>query len=99
LLSHNQPVTSLAWSPQKNVLISAADDNTIKLWNLQQYQQQATITQNVVTQSITAGGKMIVAWSQDGKYVAVANTGASADASKIYVNVYTGDLSGPPPGY
>jgi serine/threonine protein kinase len=99
LLGHDQPVTSLAWSPQKNVLVSAANDNTVKLWNLQQYQQQAAITQNVVTQSTTSGTQMIVAWSQDGKYVAIANTGINADYSKIYVNLYAGDLSGPPPGY
>jgi serine/threonine protein kinase len=99
LLGHNQPVTSLAWSTQKNVLVSAADDGTIKLWNLQQYRQQATIMRNVVTQSITAASGMIVAWSQDGKYVAIANTGTNADNSKVYINIYTGDLSGPAPGY
>jgi WD40 repeat protein len=42
---------------------------------------------------------MLVAWSQDGKYVAIANAGESADLSKEYVGVYTGDLSGTAPGY
>jgi serine/threonine protein kinase len=99
LLGHNQPVASLAWSPQKNVLVSSANDNTVKLWNLQQYQQQATIMQNVVTQSITSGNDTIVACSQDGKYIAIANTGQSEDFSKEYISIYTGDLSGLAPDY
>jgi serine/threonine protein kinase len=99
LLGHNQPVTSLAWSPQKNVLASASDDNTVKLWNLQQYQQQAAITQNVVSQTINGGSNMLAAWSQDGKYIAIANAGESADLAKEYIGVYTSDLSGTAPAY
>ena len=35
LKGHTEPVLSVAWSPDGNIIASGSDDKTIKLWNKQ----------------------------------------------------------------
>ena len=69
LLGHNQPVSSLAWSPATtNILASAGQDNQVMLWDIRAIQQgQASQDQPKAKKQFTATGIVLLAWSPDGK--------------------------------
>jgi serine/threonine protein kinase len=104
LLGHNTAVQVLAWSPRANILASSGStgDNQVFLWDIDSAYQQKNPTP---THTSTAGfdltpNGLLVAWSPDGKVLAIANTVARNVANNPYVLlVYKGDLSGPAPGY
>jgi eukaryotic-like serine/threonine-protein kinase len=104
LLGHNTAVQVLAWSPSANILASSGStgDNQVFLWDIDSaYQQKNSTPTHTATAvfDLTPNG-LLVAWSPDGKMLAIANTVASNIANTPYVLlVYKGDLSGPAPGY
>ena len=95
---HNKQVTALAWSPQSNVLASASDDNRVKLWNIQQYPLHTTVTKATVTHTFQSVN-MLLAWSTDGKYLAIGNSSSQGAFSFNTIDIYTSDLSRTAPGY
>jgi serine/threonine protein kinase len=104
LLGHNTAVQVLAWSPSANILASSGStgDNQVFLWDIDSaYQQKNSTPTHTATAvfDLTPNG-LLVAWSPDGKMLAIANTVARNIANNPYVLlVYKGDLSGPAPGY
>src|SRR5579885_1379615 len=101
LQGHFRPVTSLAWSPQQNMLASVSDDDSVLLWNVEQlYQQRASTAKPkpAATQMVEAGGSMTLGWSPDGKMLAVTNTNGKA-FTDFGITLYTQDLSQRAPGY
>ena len=101
LQGHFKPVTSLAWSPQKNMLASVSDDASLLLWDIEQlYQQRSATTRPMPTanQTIALGTTMLLGWSPDGKMLAVANSNLEA-FKNTGITIYAGDLSRPAPGY
>lgn len=98
ILGHNQQVTALAWSPRSNVLASASDDGRVKLWDIQQYQLHMTVTKSTATHDFPAVN-MLLAWSPDGKYLAIGNSNSQGALSYNTIDIYTSDLGGTAPGY
>ncbi len=99
LQGHFQPVTSLAWSPQQNMLASVADDRSILLWDVEQLQQQrASSATPKANKVVDVGVSMLLGWSPDGKMLAVANTGGDL-LKNDSIAIYTNTLSGSAPGY
>ena len=109
LLGHNRPVSSLAWSPTTtNILASAGQDDQVMLWDIQAIQQgQASQDQPKAKKQFTATGTVLLAWSPDGKDLAIGNPtflipnlnnpDPNMVATTMYV--YTGDLRDFAPGY
>jgi serine/threonine protein kinase len=104
LLGHNSAVQVLAWSPRANILASSGStgDNQVFLWDIDSAYQQKNSTPTHTSTALfdlTPNG-ILVAWSPDGKMLAIANTRANNIANTPYVLlVYKGDLTGPAPGY
>ncbi|HEU5230573.1 MAG TPA: serine/threonine-protein kinase [Ktedonobacteraceae bacterium] len=101
LQGHFRPVTSLAWSPQQNMLASVSDDQSVLLWDVEQlYQQRASTAkpQPEANKMVASGTSMLLGWSPDGKMLAVANSTAQAFAN-YGVTIFTSDLGGTAPGF
>ncbi len=98
ILGHNQQITALTWSPHSNVLASASDDNRVKLWNIQQYPLYTTVTKSTATHNFESVN-MRLAWSPDGKYLAIGNSSTQGVLSYNTVDIYTSDLGKTAPGY
>jgi WD40 repeat protein/serine/threonine protein kinase len=62
LTGHEKRVQSVAWSPDGRFLASGADDNTVRVWDVETGQLLQTLT-----------GKATVAWSPDGRYLAAGS--------------------------
>lgn len=99
LLGHNQPASALAWSPQKNMLLSVSNDHKAKSWDVQQFQSNSTIDQSTATKTLQDGNGMLLSWSPNGQYIAIANTQADLGKNGTYVSIYTSDLASYAPGY
>src|SRR5258706_1300649 len=104
LLGHNSAVQVLAWSPRANILASSgsAGDNQVFLWDIDSayLQKNSTPTHTSAASFYLTPNGILVAWSPDGKALAIANTRARNIANNPYVLlVYKGDLTGPAPGY
>jgi len=93
LLGHNKPITALSWSPRANILASAGDDDQVILWDMQAIQQgQNNSPQPKAKQSLVASGKLLLAWSPDGKLLAIGNGAFDHNTFDEFVLVYHGDL-------
>ncbi len=109
LLGHNQPISSLAWSPTTpNILASAGNDDQVLLWDIQAIQQgQASQDQPKAKKQFTATGIVLLAWSPDGKDIAIGNptflipnlNNPDPNTVSTTMYVYTGDLRDFAPGY
>jgi len=109
LLGHNQPISSLAWSPATtNILASAGNDDQVLMWDIQAIQQgQASQDQPKAKKQFTSTGTVLLAWSADGKDLAIGNPtflipnlnnpDPNTVATTMYV--YRGDLRDFAPGY
>src|SRR5436305_1446927 len=65
-MTHGEPVWCVAYSPDGKTLVSASDDMTIKLWDVQTGKEQSTLKGH--TDRV-----MWVAYSPDGKTLASAS--------------------------
>jgi serine/threonine protein kinase len=100
LQGHTKPVTSLAWSLQSTMMLaSAADDGTALLWHIKQSQRLAVRISPTAKQSFHPSGPLQIAWSSDGKFLAIGNTGKGTSGTSTSIDVYTGDLQKTAPGY
>ncbi len=100
LLGHNQPVRSLAWAPQTNTLISAGREGQVLLWDVQALsQQKSPSTRPTAKQTFDPSDNLLVAWSPNGKYIAIGNGRADVNAQTTSVFVYTDNLGTTAPGY
>jgi WD40 repeat protein len=96
LLGHNKPITALSWSPKTNILASGGQDNQVMLWDLQAIQQgQNNSLQPKAKQSLVAAGNLLLAWSPDGKLLAIGNGAFDRNTLEQFVLVYHGDLRSP----
>jgi len=98
LQGHLQPASSLAWSPQKNVLASIADQDDLLLWDITR--QQSGSPDPISRRKARRGSSMLLSWSPDGTILALANTGeGSIGQEDGTIDLYTGDLSKSAPGF
>jgi serine/threonine protein kinase len=98
LQGHLKPASSLAWSPQKNVLASIADQDDLLLWDITK--QQSGSPDPIARRKARKGSSMLLSWSPDGSILALANTGEeplSQDSAAI--DFYTSDVSKLAPGF
>jgi len=66
---HHSPVTSVTWSPQGDVLLTAsAADTAIYVWDV-------AMEKFVALRRVGGGGLSLVTWSPDGSKVFAATTG------------------------
>ncbi len=98
LQGHLQPASSLAWSPQKNILASIADQDDLLLWDITR--QQSGSPDPIARRQARSGSSMRLAWSPDGSILALANTGEGAiGQDDATIDLYKGDLSNTAPGF
>jgi WD40 repeat protein len=65
---HNEPVQSLAFSPQKNLLATASAGGTVRLWELETYSEIATLSGHrdvVRSVAFSLDRKLLATGSQD----------------------------------
>ena len=67
LAGHTGVVFSVAWRPEGNRLVSAAEDHTIKIWDTVARQEVMTMYGH------TAAGSSALAWSPNGRCLAAPN--------------------------
>jgi serine/threonine protein kinase len=95
----NKPVTQMAWSPVKNVLLTVSrdaanlDNGLGKLWSMPVAGQSTAPTQLASHNFNSAGNSLLPAWSPDGSKIALANAGVDS-ALGAEVLFYTSDFSG-----
>ncbi|WP_238178367.1 WD40 repeat domain-containing serine/threonine-protein kinase [Calothrix sp. 336/3] len=68
LIGHNWAVLSVAFSPNQKILATGSEDNTIKLWNLNDGEIIATLTGHswsVFSLAFSDDGKILISGSQD----------------------------------
>lgn len=68
LEGHQQPVTSLSFSPDGNLIVSSSFDKTIKIWDAQQGQELRTLADHeaaVTSVCFSFDGQWIVSGSED----------------------------------
>jgi len=96
LQAHNKPITSLAWSPRANILASAGKDSQVMLWDIPAIQQGQTNSPSPkVKQSLDASGDIVLAWSPNGRLLAIGNGAFDRNTFDQFVLVYNGDLRSP----
>jgi eukaryotic-like serine/threonine-protein kinase len=78
----NQKVNALAWHPQQNLLAAAsADDGQVITWNIAL--PKPSNKPPVYTQRQLLAGVDTVAWSADGKYLAMATSGTNSSVNNV----------------
>jgi serine/threonine protein kinase len=98
LQGHLQPASSLAWSPQKNVLASIADQDDLLLWDITR--QQSGSPDPIARRKARTGSSMQLAWSPDGTILALTNTvEGPIGQNDATIDLYAGDLSKTAPGF
>ena len=68
LEGHTQPVTSIAFSPDRKILASGSEDNTVILWNIADGTRAATLeehTNRVLSVAFSPDGKTLASGSDD----------------------------------
>lgn len=90
------PVKQMAWSPEKQVLATynrQAPDNQVLLWEMPAAGQSNTPRQ--VAHHIVFDGTddVFLAWSPNGKMLAMANAGYDGETSQYETLLYASDLS------
>lgn len=98
LRDHNSVANTLAWAPKQNILYSGADDGTIKLWNIDQLQQQKKDEYSSTSSHDFRGVTKILAWSHDGQFLAIGNSRLTDNFDTTVIDVYKADLSAPVAG-
>ncbi|HEV2655107.1 MAG TPA: serine/threonine-protein kinase, partial [Ktedonobacteraceae bacterium] len=95
LLGHDNPVSSLAWMPQRNVLASASSkEGKALLWDIDQLVKQPnTSPQYAHYEYISFSGNTLVAWSPDGKSLAISEGKGLVDSSAVEINTPSSTLS------
>ena len=90
LTGHGGVVTSVAFSPDRKTLASASGDNTIKLWNLQNQKEIATLTGHSIalspdgtTLAAASGDKTIKLWNLQTKKELATLTGHSGVVTSV----------------
>ena len=90
-----KPVTSMAWSPVKNTLVTWSQDNQLVLWDLTSASQAAPPKQLAqLSPGIGSSDGMPLRWSPNGKMLAVGNAGFDSNASAYETLIFAADLSG-----
>jgi serine/threonine protein kinase len=98
LQGHLKPASSLAWSPQKNVLASIADQDDLLLWDITR--QQSGSPDPIARRKARKGLEMLLSWSPDGNMLALANTGEEPiSQDNASIDFYTSDVSKFAPGF
>ncbi|MDQ2884957.1 MAG: serine/threonine-protein kinase [Chloroflexota bacterium] len=95
LLGHDKPVSSLSWVPQRNVLASASgDDGKAMLWDIDQLVKQPNTSQQYAHyEYISYSGNTLVAWSPDGKSLAISEGKGLVDYSVVEINTPSSTLN------
>ncbi len=89
LLGHDKPVSSLAWTPHRNVLASASgNDGKAMLWDIDQLVKQPNKSPQYANyEFIDLASNTLVAWSPDSKSLAIGNsTHDAANHSIVEIN-------------
>ncbi|MCX7419600.1 MAG: hypothetical protein NT013_08685 [Planctomycetia bacterium] len=88
-LDHDRAVRSLIWSPDGQQLATCADDDIVRIWSIGKKASTSRAFDRLP--SPVAIGPYGMAWSSDGKLIALA----AADAGARVLDVKTGKLSEP----
>lgn len=80
--SHN--VSSIAWHPDKNLLATGGMSKIVSIWDVEKGKLFKTIDSQ-------AGGVGALAYSPDGKYLAVGRTFTRVIPEKYHINIYDAD--------
>ncbi|MDX2162426.1 MAG: WD40 repeat domain-containing protein [bacterium] len=72
LHGHTRPVNVVEWLPGENQLLSAAEDNTLRLWNLALDQPSNAVQKNRIL-AVHSGEITALTWSPDSNLVATGS--------------------------
>jgi len=96
LLGHDKSVSSLAWMPHRNVLASTSgNDGKAMLWDIDQLVKQPNKSPQYANyEFVDLAQNTLVAWSPDGKSLAIGNsTHDAANHSIVEINPPSSTLS------
>jgi serine/threonine protein kinase len=101
LTGHDFPADTLAWSPQKHILISMSHQDDWRIsWDIDTLIKQPGKTPLYTKRDVASGNSpSLEVWSPDGKYLAVVNNGADSRSQKVSLDLYTPDPKTGIPGY
>ncbi len=90
LTGHNQPAETLAWHPQKHILVSASgQDARMITWDIDTLLKQPLKTPSYTERAYIKNPSPLEAWSSDGKYLAIISNGSSLSGQNIPIDLYT----------
>lgn len=92
LTGHSYPAATLAWHPQKRILVSAgAQDDWMITWNIDTLLQHPHQSPLYMKRMYLTTGNIqpLTAWSSDGKYLVVVNNTTNSSEHKVSLDLYT----------